>query len=508
MNTRKILKQILRLQGDGKHQKVLNTVDGYPLSDLTPEIKWATISSCLALAKKNASAADRAVELLDSFTPEEQESPQWLLSKGQALSFTGSSEGRELLLRAQKLDPDLPGLKEALYAAGPAPAVSLGDGAYYVENNSLNPVSWKSTVNGAWDSFLKHESKIRSHLDEGSGSGRREARKLLRSSLPGIDTNLHAELTDGKYHLWIGTGTSLRQAFCMTFFRDMAPEAVREHWILHAGMPAAPDRAEGKPCGFRILPPASFDARQRILISQSSASRKAKGGEDEDEGGASSPALETARAVLGDAAYAEMISLYDVQPLSAAPEKATDRPVQELPAALREQGLALPEDTGDALARIEVHHRPESATYQPGLLRADIAEGLTRCPLLYQECLTGYSETSLDFAEHGVFTGFFAIPAANFPQDRLFPAMRETLDAFSAKLLEATGPDCIKVLGWGAGKNAAYLDVVAWDYDTVQHAAEQILKEMNLYTVDLSNFCMDQDGICLNVNEKYGFEDS
>ncbi len=477
MNDKKLYRRVQALQQEGKHQKVISLLDGYP--SLTPRLNWALASSCLAEAYGPAgrdalNLGFMAMEALDAMPEEEQHSAQWSAAMGAALTCAGQGhDAMQYLQEAERLAKEPPGDSELLDIVR-----NLTEQASGQEETPW----WLERVRRAWSAFLSREEEIRSLLDEDTPQSRDQACAAAAEAAGTVlGIPCYVEKTGGRCRLLLSTECSLTGTYGSIFFRDSAPPELPPCWDVTVGFPPDEERPEELRCCpveagsllMRLdLPDGSQDSARLAVLD----TRTPPPPWDERF---TSAVADTLAGFLGDIPAMRMLRfapLFDGTGMD--PEDGFCPPDR-----LREQatslGMDLSPDPDTFLDSLRIRY-PDTDTPAGRQFRQDILSGWTSFPELHAEYIAQFTRYAWELHDTGIMPCFLSISASRFPLENRAAVMEQTLSRCCAYLEKNAGPEHFRVIGQAVGRYHCYLDMLCWDPGPVLEAADEFIQEEDL----------------------------
>ena len=363
--------------------------------------------------------------------------------------------------------------------------------------------SFRDRVAEAWEEFAKEEAEIRRMMDsdkreEYSEELVKTVQEILEIALE--DPTFEVGIDEGMYDLVLSTQGDKVRLFEYVYFRDHAPESVHERWKVTIGRHSSP--------GFHLR---AFD----LDVSGEDVDVWVEKGEEDRISvsvhcGKVQDALEDENRVwwmlftildhtIGEIANMRHIDSFEVvdQPLEGSPVKLRD-----LPRALEDMGIILTNDADSFLQRYTVY-KSEPDTESDGPWRFDILSGSDCCPPIINDYYSGERGCVDLLHADGAVAGYLAYPLDSFDGEDRSERIFDFRDSLQEAIEDKAGADAVSFIGGATGLRYGYLDLIAWDLQSVIDAAQEFLTGSDVSKAYFRVFSMDVP-TCLIANNRDG----
>ena len=314
------------------------------------------------------------------------------------------------------------------------------------------------------------------------------------------DPTFEVGIDEGMYDLVLSTQGDKVRLFEYVYFRDHAPESVRERWKVTIGRHSSP--------GFHLR---AFD----LDVSGDDVDVWVEKGKEDRISvsvhcGKVQDALEDENRVwwmlftildhtIGEIANMRHIDSFEVvdQPLEGSPVKLRD-----LPRALEDMGIILTNDADSFLQRYTVY-KSEPDTESDGPWRFDILSGSDCCPPIINDYYSGERGCVDLLHADGAVAGYLAYPLDSFDGEDRSERIFDFRDSLEEALTDKAGADAVSFIGGATGLRYGYLDLIAWDLQSVIDAAQEFLTGSDVSKAYFRVFSMDVP-TCLIANNRDG----
>ena len=363
--------------------------------------------------------------------------------------------------------------------------------------------SFRDRVAEAWEVFADEEAEIRRMMDsdkreEYSEELVKTVQEILEIALE--DPTFEVGIDEGMYDLVLSTQGDKVRLFEYVYFRDHAPESVRERWKVTIGRHSSP--------GFHLR---AFD----LDVSGEDVDVWVEKGEEDRISvsvhcGKVQDALEDENRVwwmlftildhtIGEIANMRHIDSFEVvdQPLEGSPVKLRD-----LPRALEDMGIILTNDADSFLQRYTVY-KSEPDTESDGPWRFDILSGSDCCPPIINDYYSGERGCVDLLHADGAVAGYLAYPLDSFNGEDRSERIFDFRDSLQEAIEDKAGADAVSFIGGATGLRYGYLDLIAWDLQSVVDAVQEFLTGSDVSKAYFRVFSMDVP-TCLIANNRDG----
>lgn len=503
MDEKGLLEQCETWHEAGEYSRIVEALERVPEDERTTEIDMELARAYNNLGEpgdiEGRRKYRRALDLLRSHSDEMADDYSWIFRTGYALFYL-EREGEALpyFEKALELHPgDDPkyNSKEDIQ--------EFIDGCREMMALPRFSKSFRDRVAEAWEEFAKEEAEIRRMMDsdkreEYSEELVKTVQEILEIALE--DPTFEVGIDEGMYDLVLSTQGDKVRLFEYVYFRDHAPESVRERWKVTIGRHSSP--------GFHLR---AFD----LDVSGDDVDVWVEKGEEDRISvsvhcGKVQDALEDENRVwwmlftildhtIGEIANMRHIDSFEVvdQPLEGSPVKLRD-----LPRALEDMGIILTNDADSFLQRYTVY-KSEPDTESDGPWRFDILSGSDCCPPIINDYYSGERGCVNLLHADGAVAGYLAYPLDSFDGEDRSERIFDFRDSLQEAIEDKARADAVSFIGGATGLRYGYLDLIAWDLQSVVDAAQEFLTGSDVSKAYFRVFSMDAP-TCLIANNRDG----
>lgn len=480
-----------------EYQKIIDAIEALPEEELGPELV-----SELARAYNNIAGTDdrelyqKAIDLLESVEENFENDHNWNFRIAYAYYYL-DEEG-----------PALHYFKRALEARpGDEDTMEYIDDCRKRLALPVFEKPFRQRTQDSWAAFQGGEAGLRRLLDqkdqEAAGTELIAAcEKLLAPAFS--DISFEMGFNGEKYELILTPEGDRSKLFQLVYFRRHAPEALLERWNILVG------RQPSHGFGLRFLEQeisgsdvqawveTRWDKPENTRISLTLFCEKLQPLLREDEDKAWWLLSILLDQVLGEIPAMERIDGFNVVD---TPKTEDGILLEMLPQTLESMGLNLDCDPDRILEEGYSVYEMEPDEDPDADWRMDVFAGVTRCPAIINEYLSGESDIMNAFHRDGAVPGFFYYPLDGFHEEEgRSSKVLDFRDAVEAAVLEAAGDDAVTFLGGASGRFCGYLDFIAWDLIPVLDAARAFFSASRLEWASFHTFRRDVGAILLADN--------
>lgn len=468
-----LLKQCELWHKKGKYQKIIDALETIP--ERTPEMESELARAYNNLADhttpEGKAMLRKAIALLKSHEEHFQGDHYWNFRMGYAYFYL-YQEGAALRYFEKALEarPEDEDTQEFIK---------------YCQNHLALPCfseNFRERTEDWWETFAGMEAELRRMIDEDKDHTRsEEIVAQIENVLKLVFDDISFEIGfNGEKHELILTPEGDKvKLFELVYFRRHAPASVLEHWNIQVGRQPNPNT------GLRSGDWEIDGGDVQVWVEQLKGDKmeQLKGDSvgltvyckkllpllQKKENRAKWMLYTLTDNVLGEINAMQYIDYFDV--VKECREEPSIR-LDELPKVLTDMGLDLtitPEaylENSYAGYKMTPNQDPEADW------RLDIMIGSTCClPLI-----NGYLKNENDYMDalhaNGVTAGFLCYPLDGFAGEDRSDKIFDFRDRLEAALNENAGTEALTLTGGATGLFCGYLDFIAWDLDSVLHAAK------------------------------------
>lgn len=334
----------------------------------------------------------------------------------------------------------------------------------------------------AWKAFVKGEKELRRLLDCKDQNNVREeligkCSKILELAFDGIAFELG--YNGKKYELILSPEGNKTRLFELVYFRSHAPASVLENWNICVGR--QPNRSfvicsgEWEVSADDVMVSIQQQNDRQVSLILFCEKLLPLLREDSDKAW-------WILSVLVDQVIGEIPAMAHIAGFDIAEQPSAEFSVQfgELANKLKDMGLDMSLDPQEFLDNSYTGYEIEPNDDTNAELRMDVYIGTTRCiPLIYDH-LNDESYYADILNGDGAEAGFIFYPLDGFTGDNRSSDILDFRDALENALTEKDGEETMAFLGGATGIYFGYLDLIAWDRETVIERAERFFKNSSL----------------------------
>ncbi len=492
-----LLMKIAQWHEENEHQKIIDTIEGLPEAEQTPELISLLARAYNNLAEaENRSMFHKAIDLLSGVEGELKEDHLWNFRMAYAYYYL--DQDNKALSYFEKALEARPGDQDTL---------QFIDLCRRTLSLPLDIKPFRERAEACWQAFLEGEEELRRLIDakDQSDAVVEKCNELLASGFTDICFELG--FNGEKYDLILSPEGDRAKLFQLMYFKRRAPEAVLEHWnILVGRQPGAAleefeFRMYGQEIGVKDVRVWAEGEEDRDELILSLYCEKLLPLLKEDEG-----RVWSLLTVLLDLTIGEITAMGCVDELHIlhAPVKGKKgMSLLDLPAYLQKHYTPEGEDLNDPERYCGRYFgyelKPDDSEDAP--VRGDVYVGITACAPVINAYLNGDEDLMDAFHADGVVPGFFAYPTEGFTGEERAKEVLDFRDAIEAAIREKAGEDAVTFIGGASGVWCGYLDFIAWDLRAVLNAAQEVFAAAQVPWAGAHTFRPGVRGILLKSQE-------
>lgn len=361
--------------------------------------------------------------------------------------------------------------------------------------------TFRERTEQGWIAFAQGEEELRRlmNLKNRKGAGDELVEKcssLLYTAFADIAFELG--FNGEKYELILIPEGDWAKLFELVYFQRHAPASVLEHWNILVG------RQPSKGFGLRSfgveITAGDVDVqvekeREGNKISLTMYCEKLLPLLREDEGKALWMLYTLTDQVLGEVSAMALINGFEMK---EEPCGKGGISLDDLPEYLDKLGIERNPDPVWYLENCYTAYEMKPDEDPEADWRLDVFAGVTRCPALVNEYLSGESRRMDAFQKEGTVPGFFSYSLSCFADAKeRGRAILDFRDALEDAVQKAAGEDAVTFLGGASGIYCGYLDFIAWDLPAVLHAARQYFQDSPVEWANFHPFRRDAEAVQL-----------
>lgn len=474
------LRQLNEWNESEEYQKIIDFIEALPEKEQTPVLISELACACNNLAGEGDSGLfKKAIRLLESVEEELGADHRWNFRMAYACFYLNRDKKAKYYF--EKALEALPGDKDTI------------DFIEECERNLVIPTSMKpfrQRVKEGWDSFLAGEANLR-ELIKRREQGEKVAGICAELLSPAFE-NICFEMgfNGEKCELFLTPDGERSRLIKLVYFKEHAPEALFENWNIGIGRQPSKGfelRMYGQGAGTEdaLVWIEELDDKQ---IGLSIFCEKLIPLLKENENQAYSMA-----AILLDQAIGEIPAIRYVGYMDLIEEPKEGDPIRldHLKEYIEDKGAV----TAAELCGWYTCYTMEPSEKEEWFLREDTFAGVTTCPEVVRDYLSGDDRIMEDFHQDGAVPGFFFYPLERTERSKAL----DLRDRIEKEIKDKAG-DAVTFTGGATGTEYGYLDFVAWDLRQVLDAAAAVFNRHKMEAA-YHSFRRDVCGVGLSRKE-------